>query len=317
MKKALMARIQRGVGRCLRILLVLIGFPVLLHATEAQSEVAILYPQVREPYLKIFLDIAEGVEKRFSGRTRRYELAGDYDVRELETKIEEEGTKAIVALGNRSYSAVKKFSGNYQVLLGAVTTISDPGFGGIKMVPSADAVFENLSLLAPSVKKIHVVYESDGDTEIIERAHALAALKNVTLHAYASNSIREAAAAYRQILDQDAGPETAIWLVPGSTTLDNAILTDVLGVAWRKKIVVFSSRPSHVKRGVLFAVYPDNLRMGYSLGELATQAVSGGGVQVRPLMDVRLAVNQRTSEHLGLTINNQLRKQIDLLFSTN
>lgn len=317
MNKTLMAIKQNLCGQCLWISLVLIGFPTLLFATENHSRVAVLYPQIREPYLKIFLDIIDGIEQRFDGESTRYELDSNYDARALEAEINRKDVDVIIALGNRSYGAVKAFSRRYPVLLGAMTTIDEKGFGGIKMIPSADVVFEKLSLLVPGVREIHVVYSLNDNADIIERARELAVDKNIVLHTYASTSIREAATAYREILRRGGGPNKAIWLVPGSTTLDNAILSDVLEVAWRKRIVVFSSKPSHVKRGVLFAIYPDNLRMGRRLGELATLTALGQSSAVSPLMDVMLAVNQRTGEHLGLTIDRQLREQIDLLLPAN
>ena len=77
---------------------------------------------------------------------------------------------------------------------------------------------------------------------------------------------------------------------------------------------MFSSNPLHVKRGMLFAVYPDNRGMGASLGRLANETLSGEKLSgMMPLKDVLIAVNERTSRHLAIELTNEMKSNIDLL----
>lgn len=88
----------------------------------------------------------------------------------------------------------------------------------------------------------------------------------------------------------------------------------LLDVAWKKNLVVFSSNPLHVKHGALFAVYPDNRKMGASLGNLANRILTSDVDQkMSPLQDVLLAVNERTGNHLGLSLSSKVRDEVNLL----
>ena len=48
-----------------------------------------------------------------------------------------------------------------------------------------------------------------------------------------------------------------------------------LEAAWKRRLVVFSSNPLHVKRGTLFALYPDHELMGSALADLAIRQIQG------------------------------------------
>ena len=61
-----------------------------------------------------------------------------------------------------------------------------------------------------------------------------------------------------------------------------------------------------MRRGVLFALYPDNLELGRHLGSTA-QGLIGNAAStpvrgLHPLRQVLTAVNTRTAEHLGLDL---------------
>jgi putative ABC transport system substrate-binding protein len=89
----------------------------------------------------------------------------------------------------------------------------------------------------------------------------------------------------------------------------------VLQESWSQDIAVFSSNFVHVRRGVLFSLYPDNVALGKSLAGLAQgMLVSGndGTHGMLPLRDVQSAVNLRTAQHLG--INPARQQGFDLIF---
>jgi putative ABC transport system substrate-binding protein len=71
-----------------------------------------------------------------------------------------------------------------------------------------------------------------------------------------------------------------------------------------------------VRRGALFALYPDNLEIGRALAASAVRSLSAGraGLEgVFALREVRAAINTRTAAHLGLTLVNAASR-FDLQF---
>ena len=82
----------------------------------------------------------------------------------------------------------------------------------------------------------------------------------------------------------------------------------MLQESWNQGIAVFSSNSTHVRRGVLFSLYPDNVALGKSLAGLAQGILISGDYGKRgvmPLRDVQSAVNLRTAKHLGLKPSRQ------------
>ena len=61
---------------CLLAFVLLLSLP----AFAATPSVAVIYPELREPFNKVFEDIASGVEKKVNGRTMRYVLSKELNV---------------------------------------------------------------------------------------------------------------------------------------------------------------------------------------------------------------------------------------------
>jgi putative ABC transport system substrate-binding protein len=107
-----------------------------------------------------------------------------------------------------------------------------------------------------------------------------------------------------------------LWLPQDSTVVDeSAVLPLVLQESWNRGIAVFSSSVSHVKRGVLFALYPNNLELGRSLAISAQAALAGAPPPkgLLPLRETLVAVNLRTANHLGIPIGSR-QQTFDLVF---
>jgi len=134
-----------------------------------------------------------------------------------------------------------------------------------------------------------------------------------------ARDLKSAVRIYQEIL-AEANPERdALWLPQDATTVEEgAVLPMVLQEAWGRRLPVFSSSFGHVKRGVLFSLYPDNMGLGKNLANSALGRLSAGdsvGRGVTPLKDVQTAVNLRTAKHLGLNFSSQQQRGFDLVFT--
>ena len=150
-------------------------------------------------------------------------------------------------------------------------------------------------------------------------ARASANKYHFKLNAYKSDDIKSSALIYRDILEKSRPGEDAIWLLPDPVAVDNKIILPLLlRGAWNNNVLLFSSNPAHVKRGALFAMFPDNRLMGISLARMA-ESYSGYNASlainnVVPLKDLQTAINVRTAEHFGLSLSNEERTGYALIF---
>lgn len=184
--------------------------------------------------------------------------------------------------------------------------------GGILLKPSADVYMANLLDVYAKISQIYVVYNPEYDQDLVDDAKDIAERAGIAFTTMEATDIREAAAGYQKSL-QEAKAYSAIWLLPDNGFLDSSLLSKILDVAWEKKLIVFSSNPLFVKHGALFAVYPDNRGVGVTLGELALSAENGEKLPLQPLRNVRLAVNERTINHLGIDLSPEVRGRIELM----
>ena len=285
------------------VALLLLG-QIFLPCNALSSGLLIIYPNVKAPYNKIYEDIIKGIDKNYEGITKQLKLMPDNSEQVLIEKIEQYHPDVLVTLGRHSLKKVRDIKTSIPIVAGAITK-TDEAVSGVSMTPDPEIILSHLLTIAPFVTRVYVVADTDRHTQL-ERADSYLKQQGKILQTEDATSIQQAADKYLKIINR-ASANDAIWLMRGASLNDPSILMLVLEAAWKKKIVVFSSNPTHVKRGALFSVYPDNEKMGGTLAEIAkqqNQSHTARNASLVPLRNLHLVVNKRTSKHLGITPNN-------------
>lgn len=288
--------------------------------TRADSpSVAVLYPELREPFRGIFLEIVSGIESALKVPVKSYTLSSDDSG--LKSQLAQEHIQVAITLGRSGLLAARKLADTLPVVVGA-TFVSpggeNRGLAGITLAPAPEVLFNRLKKLASEIKRVSVVYDPKSKSWEIDQARKAAKENGLTLNALPAEDIRSSALLYRTVLDESRENGSAIWLLQDDAAMDErALLPLILKEAWDNNLVVFSSNPDHVRKGALFSLYPDNIGMGRSLAAMARkrwQSGVGGDAVIEPLKDLLLAVNLRTAEHLGLRFDSEERRRFDLVF---
>lgn len=306
--------------RCPALLLCLFAMLAPAVAADSAAAVGVLYPDIREPFRSVFLSIARGVSDELGQETPLRPLAEGEETQKIQDWITENGLKSVVALGSRGPLLSDEFNGTkVPVVVGAVhmsPELQADRYYGIALSPDPALLLRRLKTIAPGMKRVTVVYHRDRDQWMIDRARPAMERLGLELNAVGVDRLQEAAGVYRDILANQDSTTEGLWLLQDSAVLDEqAVLPMILKEAWNRKLIVFSSNPSHVRRGVLFALYPDNYRMGRSLGAMARRTQSeGNGRGMVLLGDLSMALNVRTAEHLGLKVSRDLLREVELVF---
>lgn len=280
-----------------------------LSSNSVSAELMVLYPEVKAPFSKVFEDISEGARGGFNGNTTFVALGEKPD---LLPTVSSKKPDIILALGKRSLLTANALEKRPPLVLGAVNS-GQYQLPGIVMIPDPEVILDRLLVLSPGVKRVHVVQKSKGDDMQLRGAKEYLAGRNVELMIDPAEDLRAAASIYADVLER-ANAGDAVWILQDGSYVNSAIFSLLLDAAWNKNLVVFSSNPLHVKHGALFAVYPDNKKMGTSLGKIANQVLEHKAEPtMRPLRDVLLAVNERTGNHLGISLSNDIREKVDLI----
>lgn len=282
--------------------------------------VAVIYPELRAPYNKIFTDIADGIEIQVNGSTKRYLLKKDYSIEDLSQWLRENDINVCVALGVRGESAAMKAGLDIPIVLGGVLTpkTTNPSQSGISLAPSPEKLFTLLKRFKRNIERVIVVYNPEKTEWIIRQAQIAAVNQNIHLDTYTTSSLSKSAKIYKKIFKNGNLDNTAIWLPQDRTSIDNrTLLSSILEQAWTHEVPVFSSSLAHVNKGVLFAMYPDNLKMGKSLGRFALNKIDNTAEntkQIIPVEDLQTAFNKRTAEHLGVNVSSDQLRRFDAVF---
>jgi putative ABC transport system substrate-binding protein len=314
----------RGGTKFFGVLLRVLGAGMLMYASARYGEaaaVALVYPELREPYRTVFQNLVDGIQAELGPRLRAYPLSDGPASTDLRVWLERERPGAIIALGKGGLDAITQVDTRIPVVAGAALLTpgtKEPIRAGVSLAADPDELFARLKTLVPEVKRVFVVYNPQHNAWLIRLASQAAARYAIRLISYAVTDLRSAVMRYREVLDTADGPTDAVWLPLDATTVDDrVVLPLVLESAWDKRFAVFSSNPAHAQRGALFSVYPDNVALGKRLAQMALSLEKGDpgrSASVVPLRDLRLAVNLRTADHLGIQFSAAKQRQFGLVF---
>lgn len=283
------------------------------------GSLAVLYPDLGEPYRSIFAKIIEGVEDKSRIPVISIPLGPRLEASELNAQLKRNGVKVVIALGRQGMKLATGLDRDISVVVGGVLNIPENEsrtMTGVSLMPDPALLFARLKGLLPNVKRVLVVYDPKNNEWLIKLAREAARQQGLELVAYEAKDLATAAHQYETAF-ANADRKDALWLPQDTTTVEEgSILPLVLRESWSRGIPFFSSSFLHAKKGALFALYPNNLELGHSLASAAHGALSGEGRKsgVSLLREVLIAVNLRTASHIGLNIDYQSQRSFDSIF---
>ncbi|WP_225984572.1 ABC transporter substrate-binding protein [Noviherbaspirillum aerium] len=287
---------------------------------QAPGSIAVVYPVLGEPYHSIFATIIEGIEDNARSAMRTYPVAANTDPAELNAQLKRNGAKVVIALGRQGLRATSALDRELPVVAGGVLAVPEADsrtMTAVSLTPDPALLFSRLKNLLPGTRRVIVVYNPQNNEWLIRLAREAARAQGLELVAHEARDLASAARLYEHAFAASDSKRDAIWLPQDATTVDETtILPLVLKESWNRNIALFSSSFLHVKKGALFALYPDNLELGRTLAWSAIAYLTGEQRRrgMLPLRDVHIAVNVRTAGHLGLSLSYQQQRTFDAVF---
>ncbi len=280
----------------------------------AAATLAVLYPEVPSPYKQVFEQIISGIESQHDQRLLKFPLRKQFDPGQVLNKLETQQVDMVITLGRRSFSLAKQLTTVYPSVSGALP-LAPNGISGVSLIADPNTLFTQLQTLAPQTERVFVIYTSR-NRWLIKLAEIAAQQKNLQLVTFLVSNLAAAVDQYEEILAAADPRIDAIWLPLDSVTVnEKVVLPVVLKKAWSKKLVVFSSKPSHARRGALFSMYPNNKASGVRLAQMVQDMYSSRSKPgVEPIRSLKVGVNLRTAAHLGLEYSQNQKKSFYAVF---
>jgi len=297
------------------------GGPIRLAAAGGSiGPIAVLYPDIGEPYRSVFSKIIEGIEESAQTKVSSFAVGSNFNAQAISGELKRQDVRVVIALGRNGLKAANALDKEFGVIAGGVVSVPDTDVRNgaiLSLAPDPALLFARLKALSPKTQRVMVVFEPRQNGWLIKLAKEAARAQGIELVAQEASDLKSSLVIYQNFFGTADPKRDALWLPQDSATVDDSlVLPLVLQESWSKGIPVFSSNVSHVKRGALFALYPNNVELGRNLATSALGLASGSPVArgVLPLRDVLTAFNTRTASHLGLASSNAQQQGFDLLF---
>ena len=283
------------------------------------SPIAVIYPDIGEPYHTVFAQIINGIEDKAKAQVVNYAVKPNVDIEELKSNLRRQNVKVVIALGRQGMKIAYTLDSNIGVVVGGVISSPENEVRDCPMnslSPNPALLFSQLKKLMPDARRVYTVYDPRQNTWLMRLAKEAARTQGLELVAYEAQDLRGAVRSYLDIFATADNHRDALWLLHDPTTVEeSAVLPMVLHESWSRNMAVFSSTFSHVRRGVLFSLYPDNVALGRHLADTALGFLASGDYGEHGMMllrEVLTAVNLRTANHLGL--NTSRPQDFDMVF---
>lgn len=273
------------------------------------ATLAVLYPDAPPPYKQVFDQIVDGIDVRHADRLIRYPLETRYNRERVLSQLDRDQVDMVITLGRRGYSLINDLDGHYPFVSGALPLTPNGTLSGVSLITDPDNLLSQLPSLSPATRRVFVLY-TDKSRWMVELVKISAKKKGLEVWADKVGTLADAVKKYEEILRNVNAKTDAIWLPLDKVTANESVIFPMLlREAWDRRLVLFSSKPSHVKRGALFSIYPNNQQSGERLAEMVKELSSGKTVPgVEPSRSLNVGVNLRTAVHLGLEYSPTLTR---------
>jgi putative ABC transport system substrate-binding protein len=278
-------------------------------AADLGRSVAVVYPDLGEPFKQVFTAIIEGIEDKLHGPVTSLAVVNTATPADVAEGLRKRDIKVLIGLGRGGMRIAAALASDLAVLVGCVVSVQETeakAFPVYTLAPDPALLLARLRRLMPGVKRVHLVYDPKLNSWLVRLAREAARAEGMELLAQEASDQAGALRIYSQLLASADPARDALWLPQDPTTVDdNVVLSLVLKDGWNRAMAVFSSHVAHVRRGALFSLYPDNSELGRSLAASAVRLVGNPravAAGVLPLRETRAAINIRTAAHLGIDV---------------
>lgn len=307
-----------GSLRALAVGLMLLALPLARAvADDSAKGIAVLYPDIGEPFRSVFSTIINGIEDQAKGRVSSIPVSASPNLQDISAELRKRDVRTVIALGRNGLKVASTLDKQWGVLAGGVLSVPEAQAKDLavnSLAPDPALLFTKLKAMMPAARRVIVVFDPRQNDWLIRLARDAAKDLGMELVALEAPDLKVAIAKYREALAGADPKRDVLWLPQDSTTVDETVVMPlVLEECWGRGVALFSSNVTHVKRGVLFSLYPDNVELGRALGRMALSPNTSWTKGLSPLREVRLAVNTRTASHLGLNLDGR-RLRFDLVF---
>jgi outer membrane receptor for ferrienterochelin and colicin/ABC-type uncharacterized transport system substrate-binding protein len=260
---------------------------------------------------------ADALMRSVPGTVELQDLGGDAQ-RGAQT-VREAASRAdlVVAVGTLAATTARREAADRPVLFCAVLNprrhdLASRSAGGVSFEVSAERQLQELRRALPSVTRVGVLYDPQKSAAFLDEANRAAAQSGLRIVPAVVRDPRDVGFVLRSLRkDIDV-----LLLVPDSTVLTRESFEVIRTVAAETRTPLIAFSEAFARQGALLAFHPKAESVGGQCARLAGRILRGdlrlADVGVQAPEDVRVVVNRRVEDILGVPISQSVRPDVEV-----
>jgi ABC transporter substrate binding protein len=280
-----------------------------------KPHIAILYPTVSKQHSGMYDQFISGITSVPGYQFISHRIDKNTSTESVEQWSKQQDIEGYIALGQTTYKLLDSMDSEKPLIAGGMVA-TPPGISGISLSGDPEAFFRQLQLFNPNINRVFFVYSQPNNGWLIKRARKISKKYNIEFVPLQVDNLKQATFQYKIILKSVRPKTDAIWIPLDNIAPMDILLPDILQTSWDKHITVFSNNMLHVRRGTLFALYPDHEKQGRRLVALLQRHLENNNTPslLYPSVDFKTAINIRTATHLDLRYSKKMIKTFNKVF---
>jgi putative ABC transport system substrate-binding protein len=228
-----------------------------------------------------------------------------------------EKTHLVLALGSRALDIAGAEFADIPVVAGMVLNkeaISKyRNATGVSLEFPVEEQLDWLQKVLPRARNIGIIYSSEENRELVERAGKLIKKRGLTLYPVRIGSPAELTPALKQLENR----ADVLWGLSDKMVLNKSTAQSVLLFSLRNKIPFVGLSSAWVKAGAVYALQWDHRDLGRQGAEMALKIIAGRRPEecsVAPPRTVRYSLNLKVADRLKLDFPAQLIDNAETVF---
>ena len=263
-----------------------------------EPDALVIYSKYSFDKYPIYAKVLGGIERKLS--ITKVEVTDESNIQSI---LDARNPRRIIVLGKSIADEVAKTNHKDKMIVG-LTYFQNSNYYGVNMALDAQVVAKKLSELLPSIKRIEVIQQDGFKTINNDDSKKIGQLE--------FNSVTDPLDVIRmtsKIIDE-ADQSTAVIVPPN--ILANLIF-EMSKVAWERKVALISTNLNHLDSGILMVIFPDEEKMGESIGALFTNP----SLSAEDTIHVKVGVNKRTAQHLSQDFSKKQLGEMSVIINDN
>ncbi|NOY66790.1 MAG: hypothetical protein GXP13_05205 [Gammaproteobacteria bacterium] len=277
-------------------------------------KVIVLYPEASPVHARLYQIIIKGMQGDNEMVIMPHQFNQHTNKEELKNRISKKQGQAVIILGKTGISLSIELNLDIPVVTGA-HILTRQNRSSVSLAADPGQMFRKLKQLSPKVRRVFVIHNEMNSGWLIKLATIAARKQGLKLEPLVIDTPNDITGAFHMIQKKAQKDRDAIWLPLDPAVPTRVVLPELLKVAWKKDLVIFGNNPLDVKKGILFAMYPDYINIGKQLLTMVQSRIKNKTVsQPEASRYLKMAFNNRTALHLGIMLDSQQLEQINLIY---